>query len=396
MATGGAAGVRILQVCPYDLSRPGGVQRHVLDLARALASAGHDVTTVAPKPKAQVLLDAEGGSIESIALGRSRNWNLHGTAFEVTLADTGELRALERRHRVTPFDVLHVHTLWTPFMAWQVFRRLASRIQRRVATFHDTPPATFSGALTRQAFKALSRLLSYRLDAIIAVSAGPERHLRPRPGCELHRLPPCVDLAPYLALPRLNRKARATLLFIGRLEPRKGVLDLIEAFIRLHPRIEGLRLVICGDGPQRDAARAKVKAAGLEGHVYFCGSLDELGKRQLYLEADLLCAPSLYGESYGLVLAEGMAAGLPVVAAANDGYRGVLLDEGAVGLTCPGDIDDLAARLERFLSDEPLRERLSSWGRRQALVSDVATRLPDFLAVYSDRSKIPIAQSPGK
>lgn len=371
--------MKILQVCPYDLSRPGGVQRHVLDLATAASEAGHSMTVLAPPAQAPIAATA----FEILHIGRSRNWKLHGTGFEATLATSAELDALEERHRKAPFDVLHAHTLWTPFMAWQVFRRLAGQVGRRVATFHDTPPPTFSGAIMRRAFRLLSRRLSQQLDAMIAVSASPEGHLRRRAGCALYRLPPCVDLAPYLALPTPAMERAAVVLFIGRLEPRKGILTLIEALAALRRERAQVRLVVCGDGPQRDEAQARVDALNLRDAVQFLGALDERGKRRLYREADVFCAPAAYGESYGLVLAEAMAAGLPVVAAGNAGYRSVLVGEGACGLVRPNDPEELAQRLSQFLADSSLRQRLSHWGRSEALRSDVRTRLPEFLQVYA-------------
>ena len=264
-------------------------------------------------------------------------------------------------------------------MAWQVFRRLATRTGRRVATFHDTPPPTLSGNVMRRIFRGLSGQLSQRLDAMIAVSASPESHLRRRAGCALYRLPPCVDLAPYLALPLPFIERAQVILFVGRLEPRKGVLTLIQALPALRRDHPQARLVVCGDGPQRPAATDLVRALELADAVDFAGALDEQAKRALYRQADVFCAPSAYGESYGLVLAEAMAAGLPVVAAANPGYRSVLVGEGARGLVTPGDPHLLAQRLSLFFSDEALRLRLSRWGRDAARCAPMCVRAcPNF------------------
>ena len=165
--------MKVLQVCPYDIARPGGVQRHVVDLANALARAGHEVTIVAPAGAAAPPVESR---VELYRLGRAREWGMHGTRFEVTWASRDELALFESRARVKAFDVAHFHTIWTPFMPWQVYRlRLAAR---NVATFHDTPPPGLSGAVTRVAFGMMSRRLSKSLDAMIAVSSAPARHLR--------------------------------------------------------------------------------------------------------------------------------------------------------------------------------------------------------------------------
>jgi phosphatidylinositol alpha-mannosyltransferase len=353
--------MKVLQVCPYDFARPGGVQRHIRDLSHALRAAGHAVTIAAPGP---------GAGADAHYIGSRRPWRMHGTGFELTWAPRVAIEDLARQ----AFDVVHLHTPWVPFMPWQVLRRLAPMARARVATFHDTPPHTVSGEMQRAVYKVLSRRLSHRLDAMIAVSASVERHLRARGECARYRLPPCIDLAPYSAVTR--RDGGSAILFVGRLEPRKGVLLLIEALARL----PGAKLIVCGDGPQRGAAEALARAKGVA--VRFTGALDDAGKLAFYGEADVLCAPSPYGESYGLVIAEAMAAGLPVVAGANDGYRAVLDGDGAAGLCEPGSVPALAERLAEVLTNRALRQRLSAWGRREALRADMNERLSDFLAIY--------------
>lgn len=369
--------MRILEVCPYDIERPGGVQRHILDLARALGHAGHEVVVLAPGGGAE-WEQRDGYRVRRV--GRFRQWRMHGTAFEATWASAAELDALMLER---PFDVAHFHTLWTPLLPWQVFRRLRRTGPRCVATFHDTPPPTLSGSLTRLVFRALSHLLSRHLAAAIAVSESPAGHLRLALSCAFHCLPPAIDLAPLLALPCVPREGQPpTLLFIGRLEPRKGVLLLIEAFARVRRSHPAARLIICGDGEQARAARDLAARLEVFDAVRFTGSLDEAAKQRLYGEADLFCAPSPYGESYGLVLVEAMAAGLPVVAAANSGYRTVLTGPGAAGLVPTGDVMALAAKLEEFLAADNLRHDLSAWGRRHALSADVTTRLGDFATAF--------------
>lgn len=373
--------MRLLQVCPYDLTRPGGVQRHVLDLSAALAEAGHSVTVIAPMAGATA-----GDGVSLRTLGRSRSWGFHGTRFELTWASRAELREALAHIRSMGFDVAHFHTPWTPLMPWQLLRGLAGTVPRVVATFHDTPPPTLSGRLLRAAFSAMSRRLSAKLHAMVGVSESSAAHLRPRGGCPLILLPPCIDLRPCLALPAPDLERRApTALFVGRLEPRKGVLLLIEAFDRVRRRHPEARLVICGDGEQRAAAEELSLRRALGDAVRFTGRLDEAAKLRLYGEATVFCAPSPYGESYGLVIAEAIAAGLPVVAAANPGYRSVLQGAGAEGLVSPNDSGALAEGLERVLSSPELRRRLSVWGRAQAPRSDVRARLPEFMSLYSSK-----------
>jgi phosphatidylinositol alpha-mannosyltransferase len=275
-------------------------------------------------------------------------------------------------------------------MPWQVWLRLA-RLPRvaRVATFHDTPPNGWSGQLMRAIFGVASARLSRHLQAAIPVSIAPAAHLRLHAACHQTILPGCIDLAPYREMAGL-RDAALRVLFVGRLEPRKGVLVLLQAWKTVQTCVPQARLVICGDGPQRDEARELVSQLSLVGSVDFVGAVDDAGKRDWMRRSSLFCAPSLFGESYGLVLAEAMAAGLPVIAAANAGYREVLTGALAQGLVAPGDVDALARKLVEWLSDAGLRERMSELGAQAYGRADVGQQLHQFEAIYADalRSKL--------
>jgi phosphatidylinositol alpha-mannosyltransferase len=368
----------VLEVSPYDLARPGGVQRHIVDLSNALQRAGHEVTVIAPEGADVPELDR---GVELLRIGRAREWGMHGTRFEVTWGSRAALDRFESIARERRFDVAHFHTIWTPFVPWQIHRRTRALVARHVATFHDTPPPGFSGALTRAAFRVMSRKLSRSLDAMIAVSSAPARHLRVAGDTRLVLLPPCIDLAPYASVASAARgQEPRTVLFVGRLEPRKGVLLLVEAFARVKQR--DVRLVVCGDGEQRSDAEALAARLGVSDAVTFTGALSDEARLALYARAHVFCAPSPFGESYGLVIAEAMAAGVPVVAAANPGYRTVLSGDGAAGLVKPGDVAALANRISQVLASDELSARLSRWGRECAWRSDVNARLREFLALY--------------
>ena len=374
--------MRILEVCPYDLDRPGGVQRHVLDLGAALAEAGHSVVILAPGDPLKPRQGPAG--LQTFCIGGARVYRWHGTAFEVTRASKDELALLLSVHNDMPFDVVHFHTLWTPWLPWQVFRLLANKRIRYVATFHDTPPSNWSGKLASGVFRVLSRCLSSFLDAAIAVSEAPAKHLWLASRCSLRILPPCMDLralSGLLPLPRQDPSPR--ILFIGRLEPRKGVLLLIEAFALLRQRHPSAQLIVCGEGEQAKQALALAQSLALSDSICFTGGVDAAKRNRLLSEVDVLCAPSPFGESYGLVLVEAMAVGLPVVAAANLGYRTVLCGAGAAGLAEPGDVQSLSATLCLVLENLPLKADLAQWGRIQAQRSDVRQRLGEFVEVLS-------------
>jgi phosphatidylinositol alpha-mannosyltransferase len=294
---------------------------------------------------------------------------------------------LQRGLEVWRPDIAHFHTPWEPMMSYQVFRRLKVP---RVATFHDTPPDGFTGATLRTVYKLASRYLLGQLDGAIAVSAAPLGHLRPgRHGAVPVVLPPAIDLSPFFAV----TKAEASpprILFLGRLEPRKGIHVLLDAItllargdIPLPQANAPPQLVVAGDGDLLPAVLARRAELGDQWITHVPAPSQE---RQLTLlaEATLAVSPALYGESFGIVLAEALATGTPVIGAANAGYRTVLTGPGETLLVPPGDAPALARKIAALLASPAEREQLAQWGRQHARQYDIAARIGDFENVYRD------------
>ncbi|MCA3561688.1 MAG: glycosyltransferase family 4 protein [Aestuariivirga sp.] len=373
--------MRIVQVCPYDPDRHGGVQRHMHALAGALAARGHATLIIAPgagKPSDGGLWRL--GGMRSVAFG--------GTRFEVTWASGAELARVAAELRRWRPDVVHFHTPWDPLMPWQLFRRVGVA---RVATFHDTPPPGATGAALRSLFKLLSRYLLARLDGAIAVSEAPLAHLRPgASGVTPVVLPPVTGLSPFFALDKAPQGERADVLFLGRLEPRKGVEVLLEAVSRiaggqapLPPGLPRPRFVVAGDGDLRGAVLAMQERLG-QGWIDVIPSPSQTAQLALLRGARLAVSPALYGESFGIVLAEALASGTPAIGADNAGYRTVLTGRGAALLTPAGDAAALAEKIIELLAHPELRAELADWGRSHARQFDVTARIGDFEAFYRD------------
>lgn len=348
------------------------------DMAHALAARGHDTLIIAPgapRPEDRQLW----------RLGAMRSVAFAGTRFEVTWAGDGELgRTMEALRRWRP-EVVHFHTPWDPLMPWQLFRRVGAA---RVATFHDTPPPGAQGLVLRNLFKLLSRLLLARLDGAVAVSDAPLRHLRPGAfGVRPVVLPPVTDLAPFFGIQKTTAE-RPTVLFIGRLEPRKGVAVLLEAIALLSsgavPLPEALarpRFVIAGEGDLSPAVQAMQARLGRD----WIEALPAPSRQQqlaLLGEATLAVSPALYGESFGIVLAEALASGTPVIGADNPGYRTVLTGPGAELLVPAGDAAALARCIVALLGDGARRATLGQWGRSHARQFDVTARIADLEDFY--------------
>lgn len=357
--------MKIAIICPYDFSRPGGVQAHIRDLSRELRKNDNQVTIVAPN----IARSKEDFDHDLALFGNSISVNFNKTQIDISLAWGREYKRMKDWLLDQQFDVIHFHTIWNPFLSFQILR-LANK-SARVATFHDTPPETFTGHLTRKFFRLLSRFIYSELDCITAVSQSPAQHLYNDPDYPIHILPPSIDYSRFLRIPRdtHNRKI-STIVFIGRLDPRKGVLTLLRAYQNLKQQGEKIKLVVAGDGRLFNLLRKKIKDNKIR-DVSLLGYICEREKYYWLSQADVFCAPALYGESFGIVIVEAMAAGVPIVGAANSGYSMVLEDQSDLCLSIPGDPTDLAKKLKFLLNNAKHRQYLTTWGRQQAVQYDV-------------------------
>lgn len=372
--------MKIAQVCPYDMDRPGGVQAHIRDLGTALTEMGHDVTILAPLVGPPL---SRAGGPEVVRLGRARKIGFGGTAYEISIALGSEKKRLAAVVEQGGFDVLHYHTMWTPLLPLQVFRRSRAA---NVATFHDTPAPTFEGRMLAHLFRAISKRLLPKLDGVITPSEAPQGHLA-KVGPPVHILPPSTNLNRF-EVARLSKRprfddGRINILFLGRLETRKGAGLLLDAYRRLITDELPVRLIIAGKGEKENALREFGAAHALPNLEFIGGFFDDEAP-QLYADCDIFCAPAPYGESFGIVIAEAMASGKPVVAAANAGYRSLLTGEGARFLTPPGDVDALTNALRTLVNDQALRAKFGAWGRTQAPNYDAHAVAPKFVAVYEE------------
>ena len=367
--------MRVLEVCPYDMARPGGVQNHIRDLAGWLRSQGHAVRIVAPHP-----LKAGAAAEGIFHLGRARLIKVHGTVTEIAFTARRELASLEEELRSFRPDILHLHTPWTPFLPFQVWRRANLPT---VATFHATLPEG-NGLLSR-ALRAAGGYFLRRVEAAVVPSASALASLAGLPGKAPLVLPPAIDLSGWSAAGREaaeDGSGAFKLVFLGRLEQRKGVDVLLRAWKRLAGALPEASLLIAGSGPLEPLVLDAVREGG--GRVSHLPQPSDEAARRLVAEADLLIAPSLYGESFGIVLIEAMAAGTVPVAAANEGYRTVMTGAGSALLVPPGDAGALAETVGHLARDRAALYRLRRWGEAHAAGFDVAAVGPQFLALFSE------------
>jgi len=342
--------LRIGMVCPYSLSVPGGVQQQVLSLSSALTRHGHNVRILAP-------CDGPPPRSNVTPLGNSLPTSANGSIAPLAPDAASALRTI-RALRDERFDVLHLHE---PLAPGPTLTAVTLHAQATVATFH----AAGRSSSYRYLGGVLRRLLS-RVDISVAVSADAASLVKDLLRHEVDEvLFNGIELPQHLAHTRSNGDitTRTGIVFVGRHEERKGLHILVEALRRL--KSEGVRppTTIIGEGP--DTARLMASANDMPWLSWVGRVTDDV--RDQYLGAtQVLCAPSLGGESFGIVLAEAMAHGAVVVASDLPGYRNVATNGIDAVLCPPGDVAALASALRAVLSDAQMRQGLVSHGARRA------------------------------
>jgi len=356
--------MRAALVSPYSWTYPGGVTRHIEALAGELAAGGHEIRVFAPfdhDTRATALLH-RGARPQArprpdwlVPLGGTLGWPSNGAVSN--LAGTpSAVSALRRELRAFAPDVVHLHEPVAPVVSWDA---LTSTDAPLVGTFHcyseSRPPhhvATLIGARRKLNHLALR----------LAVSEAAAWTGRRFYGGHYRVVPNGVAL-PEGGVPGPRRRAPGEPLriaFVGQAVERKGLPVLLRAFEALRGQVPA-ELTIVG-ATHEEVAPLLVDGAG----VTALGRVDDEERRAALLDADLLCAPSLGGESFGMVLTEAFAAGRAVVASDIAGYRDVVSD-GGDGLLVPrGDATRLAETLRDLALDPERTARLGTEAARSA------------------------------
>jgi phosphatidylinositol alpha-mannosyltransferase len=365
--------LRVGIVCPYSLDVAGGVQGHVLDLARALVGLGHHVDVLAPASPSTPVPDfvTRGGRAVSIPY--------NGSVARLTFGPVSLFR-VRRWLRAGAFDVLHLHEPTSPSLSMLALVIAEGPV---VATFHTSTPRS----RTMLFFQPLLRPMLERVTARIAVSPLARQVYVEHLGGDAVEIPNGVDVtavASDAANPLPRPAGTTTVGFLGRFdEPRKGMATLLEALEPLAAR-EDLRLLVVGRGDVVDL-RHRLPAA-LADRVDVLGAVDDTTKARALGAMDVLATPNTGGESFGVVLAEGMAAGTPVVASDIEAFRRVLTGpgSGAVAgvLLPPGDARAWSAGLAALLADPARRAELARAGRSRVTAFDWPTVAAQVLRVY--------------
>ena len=351
--------LRIGMVCPYSLSVPGGVQAQVLGLARELRRVGHEVRVLGPcdGPPPEPWVTPLGDSLPTAA---------NGSIAPLAPDPAAVLRTL-RALRDEAFDVVHVHEPLAPGPALTT------------VTLHTAPTVgTFHAAGRSSSYRVLApvlRRLLGRIDHKVVVSPDALALVRSHLGGEFEVLFNGIQTDEIRSVAPLPHP-RPAIFFLGRHEERKGLEVLLEAVGLLDLDVT---CWIAGDGPE--TRRLQSRWADDE-RLEWLGRITDAERNARLRGASVFCAPSLHGESFGVVLLEAMAAGTPVVASDLPGYRNVATNGVDAVLVPPGDAQALAAAIDRVLADNSLADALRRAGTNRADEFAMSTLANRYVAVY--------------
>ena len=359
--------LRIGLLCPYSLTTPGGVQGQVMGLARALRKMGHEVRVLGPCDGAppDTFVTPIGESLPTVA---------NGSIAPLAPDPSAALRTI-RVLRDEQFDVLHIHEPLTPGAS---ITALVMRTAPIVATFHaagESLSYKYLSAPLKGFASAIDHRVAVSKDAVLLA----QRYI----GGDYQILPNGVELDRFIASSQNTSTThgdsslmRRSIFFCGRHEPRKGLEVLLQAHATLPDNVD---LLIASEGPETE--RLKREWAG-DSRIMWLGRISDAEKAKRLSQADVFCAPSLGGESFGVVLIEAMAAATPIVASALDGYMNVATHEVDALLVEPNDPAALEAALRRILLDQELAHRLVHRGQERATGFSMVQLASTYVDIY--------------
>ena len=344
--------MKIGLVCPYNITKGGGVNEIVMATHDELIKRGHSVRIITPLPRDAEVIDLP----NVIFAGTSTDFRspMHTTVQVSATSDPEKIRDMLEHEQ---FDILHFHEPWIPLISRQILQQSSSV---NIATFHAKVPETLmSRTVIKGVTPYLKSVMKY-LHHLTAVSDSAAEYAASLTNEPITIIPNGIDLEKYHKSLVAKPKGLKTILYIGRLEGRKGVKYLLQAYQLLCQDVEDVQLIIAGDGPNREKLELLAEDLKLT-NVSFLGYISQELKVELLAQADIYCSPAIYGESFGIVLLEAMATGTVTVAGNNSGYSDVMQELGALSIVNPHDAVEFARRLKLLLENKVLRTVWQKW-----------------------------------
>jgi phosphatidylinositol alpha-mannosyltransferase len=348
--------MRIGITCPHNIFVGGGVGEVVKALEHGLSKKGHYVKILTPRPR-----DYEGEvPNQIITLGMSvKTKAFSGTAWQWSVSvDNNEIDEVFEREK---FDIIHFHEPWMPFWSQQLVQRSKSV---NIATLHAASFDNMGSKSIKNVVTPYTKPMIKYFDEFTAVSDAATSYFKTLSDREVKIIPNGIDIKKFSKRPSsaVRHPKMKTIFYVGRLEDRKGLKYLLRAYNELCSRRDDVQLLIAGSGPDEKKLREYVTELEIP-RVTFLGFVSDEEKIHQLHRADIFCSPARYGESFGIVLLEAMAANVPTVAGDNAGYVSTMKDLGAISLVNPQDTIDFARRLELLIFNEDLRKVWQKWAK---------------------------------
>jgi len=347
--------MKVALVSPYDFAYPGGVLNHITNLEQQLTGMGHDVKIIAPASKAVSALGER-----FIAIGSPRPVPASGSVARITLSPwlSSRIKKVLEREK---FEVVHLHEPLMPMLCTTVLR--LSNVPN-IGTFHASggkPWYDFGTPIGKLILKKWFRKLDYK----IAVSRPAMEYVNRFFPDEYSIIPNGVDtdhFRPDVEPLEEYLDGKLNIMFIGRLEKRKGLDYLLKAYQQVKRVISDSRLIVVGPGERlRKKYEKRVARDGIE-DVTFIGYATYSDLPRYYKTADIVCCPATGWESFGIVLIEAMAVGTAVVASNISGYASVLTHDAEGLLVPPKNVPQMAETLLSLADDKSRRQRMGQKG----------------------------------
>lgn len=372
--------MKIGLVCPYNITKHGGVLEVVLALKSGMEERGHKVKIITPAPRGHT----DEPHPDVIFVGTStdfRTLSFSDTTSQVSSqVDSEQIDAMLAEEK---FDILHFHEPWMPLLS----RQLLSRSKAvNIGTFHaKVTDSTLSRSILKTVSFYLNSVMKY-LHVLTAVSDSGAEYVSTMTDQPITIIPNGIDLEKYSHAHAKKKSKEKNVLYIGRLERRKGAKYLLQAFQVFSQSNPDVKLIIAGDGPDREKLELLAEDLGLK-NVTFLGFVSEELKLELLASADLFCSPAIFGESFGIVLLEAMATNTITIAGNNSGYSDLMQDIGALSIINPTDIDEFARRLDLMLNQPDLRKLWQSWAKEYVKQFSYPNVIDKYEELYKDALK---------
>ncbi len=355
--------MKIALVSPYDFAYPGGVVNHISCLEHNLTQRGHEVKIIAPASKA-----VHNFGDRFISVGKPRPLPVSGSIARITLSPwlSSRIKTVLEQEK---FDICHLHEPLMPMLCTTVIR--LSKIPT-VGTFHASGGKSWYNFGTPLG-KLLLKKWVRKLDGRIAVSQTALDYVSKYLPGDYTIIPNGIDakhFCPDVSPIDEFKGGKINILFVGRLEKRKGADYLLAAYKQVKQEIPNSRLILVGPGTRlRHKYEKQAKKNNLK-DVVFVGYVSYSDLPRYYKTADIVCAPATGWESFGIVLLEAMAVGKPLVASDIEGYASVVTHGEEGLLVPPKNSAKLAEALLSLIADESLRQQMAAKGRLKALEYD--------------------------